>query len=293
MTKMIKMSLIAAVAVTGMTSAANAQNLEDAIKGVDVSGYVDYRHETTNKTNTATSNVNEYSVNVTLKSKVNDIVSATVSAGFDEVALNERADKDTSAPVGVDQAYFSFALPGATVMAGKQNIPSVFVDQVDTVKTGAGIVALSKVSDSLTIAGAHFWQNNIVANAETTELIAMAKVAGVNFTAHYNETDLNANVAKPESKRLFLKVDGDVAGVKVFAQNAKADADLATKDASVTIVGAAGNVGSLSLDAKYFAAKDNNTANATVAIDGDDDAKVNAKVWQLSTKTGTDLTGML
>ncbi len=45
MTKMIKMSLIAAVAVTGMTSAANAQNLEDAIKGVDVSGYVDYRLE--------------------------------------------------------------------------------------------------------------------------------------------------------------------------------------------------------------------------------------------------------
>ncbi|MFZ9659957.1 MAG: major outer membrane protein [Arcobacteraceae bacterium] len=59
MTKMIKMSLIAAVAVTGMTSAVNAQNLEDAIKGVDVSGYIDYRLENKSISGSDTIDFNE------------------------------------------------------------------------------------------------------------------------------------------------------------------------------------------------------------------------------------------
>lgn len=296
MTKTIKLSL-AAVMAAGIATSASAANLEDAIKGVEVSGYVDYRKEDISETKKAHSSLNEYSVNVTLNSKVNDIVTATVSAGFDEVVLDDAKatgtskGTDTSAPVGVDQAYFTFNLGAATVMAGKQNIPSVFVDQADTVKQGAGAVALYKVSDALTVAGAHFWNNNIAPDTKTTELLAIAKVADVNVEAHYNATDLGSNAAKPESTRLFLNVSGAVAGVKIFGQTAQADADLAANKAKVTILGAAGKAGSVSLDAKYFMAKDNNTANGTVAIDGDDDAKVNAKVWQMSTKTATDMTG--
>ena len=44
MKKIVKMSLVAAVAVAGLT-AANAKPLEEAIKNVDVSGTVVYRYE--------------------------------------------------------------------------------------------------------------------------------------------------------------------------------------------------------------------------------------------------------
>jgi hypothetical protein len=301
MTKTIKLSL-AAVMAAGIATSASAQDLSKAIEGVDVSGYVDYRKEHWSTDGAKAGDVNEYSVNVTLNSKVNDIVSATVSAGFDEVTTDnaKRSDgktstatTDTVAPVSVDQAYFTFGLGATTVMAGKQNIPSVFVDQADTVKQGAGVVALHKVSDALTVAGAHFTNNNIAPDTKTTELLAIAKLGMVDVEAHYNKTDLGSNAAKPESTRTFLKASGSVEGIKLFGQVATADADLSTKKANVTILGASGKAGSVSLDAKYFTAKDNNVANATVAIDGDDDAKANAKVWQASTKTATDMTGFV
>jgi reverse gyrase len=160
------MSLAAAVAVAGLTSTVSAKNLEDAIKGVEVSGYIDYRKEYRAQENGGSFDVNEYSVNVTTVTKVNDMVTATLSAGFDEVVLDNvdatlgttrtsPADLDQSATVGVDQAFFTFNMGMATVMAGKQNIPSVFVDQSDTVKQGAGVVALVKAADALTVAAAH------------------------------------------------------------------------------------------------------------------------------------------
>ena len=49
---MIKMSLIAAVAVTGLTSTVSAQPLEDAIKGVDFSGNLRYRYTNGEATST-------------------------------------------------------------------------------------------------------------------------------------------------------------------------------------------------------------------------------------------------
>ena len=76
MTKMIKMSLIAAVAVTSMTSVASAQNLEDAIKGVDFSGNLRYRY-TNGEANAL--DQNEYRFEATVKSKINDMATANVS----------------------------------------------------------------------------------------------------------------------------------------------------------------------------------------------------------------------
>src|SRR5574344_1205927 len=83
MRKISKLSLVAAVAVAGL-STANAQPLEEAIKNVEVSGSVVYRydnfHNAEKKSNgVATSqrentDANRYKIGLNLSSKVNDYV---------------------------------------------------------------------------------------------------------------------------------------------------------------------------------------------------------------------------
>ena len=84
MRKISKISLVAAVAVAGF-STANAQPLEEAIKNVDVSGSVVYRYdnfhnaEKTGSNGNVTSDrentdANRYKIGLNLSSKVNDYV---------------------------------------------------------------------------------------------------------------------------------------------------------------------------------------------------------------------------
>ena len=75
MKKIAKLSLVAAVAVVGFTSA-NAQSLEEAIKNVETSGSVVYRYnDYNNDVGTGSSDsTNYYKVALNLSSKVNDDV---------------------------------------------------------------------------------------------------------------------------------------------------------------------------------------------------------------------------
>ena len=77
MKKIAKLSLVAAVAVVGFTSA-NATPLEEAIKGVETSGsvvyrYNDYGNDKSIAANTDVAN-NNYKVGLNLSSKVNEDV---------------------------------------------------------------------------------------------------------------------------------------------------------------------------------------------------------------------------
>ena len=298
MTKTIKLSLAAAM-VAGIATTASASNLQDAIQNVDVSGYVDYRAEYQSKnddgTKTTAKDLNEYAINVTLTSKVNDMVKATVSAGFDEALTHNNSNVgDVDPSLNVSAAYFTFDLGAATVMAGKQNIPSAFVDQKDTAKAGSGVVAVSKVNDALTVAAAHFFNNNIAGDTKTTELVAMGKAGAVSYGINYNMTDL----AGTEANRYSVHAGAKVAGVKLSARYSALDADNETTnndDVNVLKVSAAGKAGAVALSATYFKTGEDNTGtNAgqdALAIDADNDAAVHAKVWQLSTAKVSDTTG--
>ena len=73
--KFAKLSLVAAVAVAGFTTA-NAQPLEEAIKNVDVTGSVVYRYNDYNNDvkGKESGQTNNYKVALGLASKVNDDV---------------------------------------------------------------------------------------------------------------------------------------------------------------------------------------------------------------------------
>src|SRR5574344_1039046 len=105
MRKISKISLVAAVAVAGF-STANAQPLEEAIKNVDVSGSVVYRYNNYDNNGVtpkgAQTENNNYKIGLNLSSKVNDyvkfnsrfIVGSEGSTGF--ATLNSKKDSTTA-----------------------------------------------------------------------------------------------------------------------------------------------------------------------------------------------------
>ncbi|HKM19417.1 MAG TPA: major outer membrane protein, partial [Aliarcobacter sp.] len=158
MRKISKISLVAAVAVAGF-STANAQPLEEAIKNVDVSGSVVYRYNNYDNQQPTPSNqteTNNYKIGLNLSSKVNDYVKFNsrflVGTKTDFASLNSSKEAgkdngDTEAGVSLSNAYFGFtAIPNTVVNVGKQGLTTPYTVAVDingNEQNGTGILALS------------------------------------------------------------------------------------------------------------------------------------------------------
>lgn len=197
MKKIAKLSLVAAVAVAGLTTA-NAQQLEDAIKKVEVSGSVVYRYNDYNAdindsgavttsggadkhatSGTTSSSNNNYKVGVNAAAPVNDFVklntrflvanNAGEFAGKDGTAggLDTQSGGDSNVDVELSNVYFGFTgIKNTTINAGKQGLttPWTVATQVDgNEQTGTGILALSTI-ENVTLAGAYFNQTNLGAS---------------------------------------------------------------------------------------------------------------------------------
>ena len=164
MRKISKISLVAAVAVAGF-STANAQPLEEAIKNVDVSGSVVYRYnnyDNNGVNNGAQSESNNYKIGLNLSSKVNDYVkfnsrfdvggadSGRAATGAKKNGTNvgaNRTNGDGNVDVELSNAYFGFtAIPNTVVNIGKQGLTTPYTVAVDingNEQAGTGILALS------------------------------------------------------------------------------------------------------------------------------------------------------
>lgn len=192
MKKFAKMSLVAAVAVAGLTTTSSAKALEEAIKNVDVSGTVVYRYDDQNYDYQASgddqrgkdADNNKYKIGLTLKSKVNDDVTAVTRflvAGKDGnfAALNHATSKDADGnalgdrqvDVTLSQVYFSYTgLANTTINVGKQGLTTpwtVAIDADGNEQTGTGILALTNVGP-VTLAGAYFNQTNLDISGDAT-----------------------------------------------------------------------------------------------------------------------------
>ena len=191
MKKIAKLSLVAAVAVLGFTSA-NAQSLEEAIKNVETSGSVVYRYNDYNNdiVGGQSSQTNNYKVGVNLSSKVNEdvkfnsrlLVGKDSNAGFEQLgnATGDTADLDTNASVSLSHANFAYTgIKNTTVTAGKQGLATpwtVALDSDGNEQTGTGILAMTTVGP-VTFAGAYFNQTNL--NASTDAKINDTAITGV------------------------------------------------------------------------------------------------------------------
>ena len=176
MKKFTKLSLVAAVAVAGLSSA-NAKPLEEAIKDVEVSGTVTYRYDNfgNDKTGKEENNANKYKINLNLSSKVNDYVKFNTrfnvaqpgTGSSNDFASMDKADNDTGdlkPEVGLAHAYFGISvIPNTTVNVGKQGLATpwtVATDNDGGEQTGTGIFSVTAV-DNFVLGLAYFNQTNI------------------------------------------------------------------------------------------------------------------------------------
>ncbi|RYA24078.1 hypothetical protein CRU96_04890 [Malaciobacter halophilus] len=220
MKRLVKLSLATSVALASF-SCANAQDLEQAIKNVDVSGTVAYRYndyeENDAQSDSKTQNI--YKAALNLKSKVNDDVVANLrfiagnNIGADAKYLDTQSGADEQFDVTLSEVNFTYTgLANSSITLGKQALTTPFTmarDAIGNEQTGTGILAITNVGP-VTLAGAYFNQTNLgedvdelntsidldndtisdISGKENVVFLgAMANFAGVNIDASYIDLD--------------------------------------------------------------------------------------------------------
>lgn len=213
--KITKLSLAAFIAL-GSISCVNAQNLEDAIKNVEVSGTVAYRYNDYEETNEDikddSSSKNNYKVAINLTSKINDDVKfnsrfiAGEQSNAGEKTFDTQADGDSNVDVFLSEANFAYSGVQNTIFTlGKQGINTPFTlsrDSIGNESTGTGIVANTYFKDIATLSGGYFNQTNFNSNKDVfngstdpVQLDGAKDFAYVTGTVTFADTTLDATYA--------------------------------------------------------------------------------------------------
>jgi len=270
MRKISKLSLVAALAVAGF-STANAKPLEEAIKDVDVSGSVVYRYNDYN--NKALDNPlddasgkkgsdvnNNYKVGLNLSSKVNDFAKfnsrflvSGANSGF--AKLDAQKDGDANPSVTLSHAYFGLtSIKNTTINVGKQGLTTPWTTAIDPAGndyTGTGALALSTWGP-VTFAAGYFNQTNL-------HLATDAKLISIDTTTLVNPDPKFKDVYKENPVSDTLNGAKDIAVLAAIGKFGPIDVDLWYADMQHLLdtytVGVSGNFGSkasnFGFDARY------------------------------------------
>lgn len=270
MKKIAKLSLVAAVAVAGLTTA-NAQQLEDAIKKVEVSGSVVYRYNDYNSdindvisddtgtggayngTNgTSATQNNNYKVGLNVASPVNDFVKLNtrflVSSGTGDFASLETSDGgDSNVDVELSNVYFGYTgIKNTTVNVGKQGLttPWTVATQVDgNEQTGTGALALTTI-ENVTLAAGYFNQTNLGSSGQ-----GLVGILDGTAPKKASDTYMTKNADGTYNKD---SLDTDLYNDAVYDYNNKASAnatELSSRD--IATVGTIVAAGPVTVDAWY------------------------------------------
>ena len=169
--KFLKLSLAASVALGALSTASFAQPLEEAIKGVDVSGYLRYRY-TDDRRNDDYGNYgkdakHQWKAQADLKTPVMNSVAVNLGVLYDTSnnVNHGKGNDGISGGLGAGgdepfevQTFYATITPDSTattVMVGKQLINSPITSAGDGDR-GTGIVAMNNDIEGLTLAAAVF-----------------------------------------------------------------------------------------------------------------------------------------
>jgi len=259
MKKFVKMSLVAAVAVAGLTSTISAKDLSEAIKNTDISGkvYVEYLANTAGTTNQTTSNTFDIDVDVTLKSKVNDNLTAVVRAQADQENA-EGAAASHNGNADVDNVYFSYVNGSTTANFGKMDINTPSTDG----ENGSGFSVSKKVGPATLIA--QYFATNELTAGDIYNFAALASISMVNVEAWYTGFSNDSVTPKDGGKNFTLAASTTIEGVALKARYATTDYNTATaKDGGALRFDAATTISGVSLNATYFSTDKNGAAYTT------------------------------
>ncbi|WP_375722692.1 porin [Arcobacter sp. KX21116] len=306
MKKFVKLSLVAAVAVAGLTTA-NAKPLEEAIKGVDVSGTVAYQYNDRSNDDQSDKNnftQSKYKIAITAKSNVTDditFVSKTIIGTGNDMASIDSGVSDINATFALTQANFVYTgLANTTFIAGKQAVPSPFAVQADSTgdeNTGNGLTAVVNAGP-VTVAGTYLQNTNLITGGEAIAgLGVMANVGPVALDAWYLDA-AEANDSSNDGHQAYtLGASAKINVVSLYARYSavKHDQDGADTE-SLFKLGAKAKIGIVGFGLDYGMTNDINNATGVkatgVALHGDDDAEVGFQGWGLTLngKDDADLT---
>ncbi|HIC3427713.1 TPA: group 1 major outer membrane porin protein PorA [Campylobacter jejuni] len=178
--KLVKLSLVAALAA-GAFSAANATPLEEAIKDVDVSGVLRYRYDTGNfdKNFVNNSNLNnskqdhKYRAQVNFSAAIADNFKAFVQFDYNAADGGYGANgiKNDQKGLFVRQLYLTYTNEdvATSVIAGKQQLNTIWTDNGVDGLVGTGIKAVNNSIDGLTLAA--FAVDSFMAAEQGSDLV--------------------------------------------------------------------------------------------------------------------------
>lgn len=270
MTKFVKMSLAAAVAVAGLSSTASAADMMMDKTSFSGKVYVEQIVKTDDKSSSSTdgNSVAQFDIDfdITGKSKINDTLTAVVGIQADGGKESENATENSN--VDMNNAYFAYANKGLSVKMGRMDIETPNTDGEE----GEGTFAAYTVG-SITAAGAFFVNNaigvtdrdfnsaiaakdatDISKNSEVSALALLGSAGPINFELW--QVSLSSLVSNTTAV-----LGGEFSGVSVEARHATTDYEnKALKDGATTKLTIAGKVSNLGLTGIYFSTDKDNAA---------------------------------
>ena len=209
---MLKKLSLAAVVAMGSISFANATDLGEVVKGVDASGYVRYR---LNSTSTSNDLANEYKILLNLSTQAADNIKLNTQFMSGGAVNGKTANNgsDANPPVNTVLAYFTYAKDNLTVKYGKQPIATPLTDGTD--QRGTGLLALYNTKIA-TVAFARFMNSDIMEDGgasatdskDITAVAAIGNVKNVDLQAWYiNAVDTIGHDVFTQAKYSVKNVD--------------------------------------------------------------------------------------
>lgn len=162
--KLTKLSLAVMIALGAFSVSASAIPLEDAIKDVDVSGYLRYRytHDDEEHSEDQSTGTHEYKAIVNFKAALDDNFFAVVGLQYlskdgsgdqhDQNNWNAQSRDNGNNEFRVRQALLGYTIGNTTIMAGRQEVGAFFTDDM----IGDGIKILNQDIEGLTLAAIAF-----------------------------------------------------------------------------------------------------------------------------------------
>ncbi len=297
----IKMSLVAAVAVAGLSSNASAKSLEEAIKGTDISGSISYTMEKLGKSTEEAQH--DIDIRATLKSTINDNITSTIR--FDENNDDDQDDKaksgvdangdsystdedkassqgSSSVNIEIDRAFFTYKNADLTSNFGLIGAPLTDGGQGDGIN-------VSKSFDNVTAVGGYMYNTG----AKNTQDVAFLGAVGSAGTVGYNLTyaslmESDADAALKSASFIHANLNAKVAMATInFDYSTAAYDDAAIKDQSQMKLSANVPLGAVTLDVAYAV---NGSDGGSTMIDQSAWAKSNIDIGDNDTLDLSDAT---
>lgn len=158
--KLSKLSLAAIVALGAFTTTASAGSLEEAIKGVDLKGFV--RLRIYNQSDEATDERYRFSAPFTFVSPVADNLTAGFTVRAESNTFNGDASgvNSNNTNFGMAKAWFKYATPDYSVRMGRFELGTPWTDPGYAGNRGDGLLAFYTGVQNVTLAAGHFVNTN-------------------------------------------------------------------------------------------------------------------------------------